>query len=72
MELDAVVPRPVGARWTPSAVAGLVGQCPTLNGQPARVVDARMDDVGDVHVTLQVDGDLGAELLRGLTSGLSL
>lgn len=55
-ELEASLPQEPGTRWTPQAVAGLVGQRPEVMGRPGRVVDARMDDQGQVHVTLEVEG----------------
>lgn len=52
---------------TDAAVAGLVGQRPTVDGHPGEVIAARKDEHGQVFVTLRVDGDPPADLLHGLS-----
>lgn len=45
-----------GERWAPAAVDRLLGQTPTVNGDPGEVVAAWQDECG-VHVRVRADGE---------------
>jgi hypothetical protein len=65
--MEAVMPRAAGVRWGPDVAASLVGQTPTVNGEPSRVIAAWLDGDGELHVRLEVESDLLDGVLRGIS-----
>lgn len=74
MSYELVVPmsRPWEV-WSASAVEGLVGQRPVVNGSPGEVLEAWRDHQGTVQARLRVEGeppDLSG--VRGFPIGLAV
>jgi hypothetical protein len=55
-EVTASLPRDPDEVWTESAVVGLVGQRPTVNGRPGEIL-AAWQEGGQVVVRLRVDAE---------------
>lgn len=71
-EVEAVLPRPPGARWGPGVPATLIGSRPMVNGAPGEVARAWLDEEGELHVGIRIEGELAAELTAGMLRGISL
>lgn len=64
---DATPAQPTEHVWTDQAVAGLIGQQPTVEGQPGEVTDAWKDDAGGVFIRIRVNADPAPFTLDGLS-----
>jgi hypothetical protein len=47
--------------WTQQAVDGLIGQTPMFEGEPATVIEAKLED-GQPYITLEVPDSFGPQL----------
>ncbi len=65
------MPRQPHTVWSDAAVAGLVGQRPTMHGHPVEVVAARKDPDGDSSFTLDVPDDAFPALRQHLLDGVA-